>query len=256
MLRFYMKSCQPELSIIIPMRNEEGNAVPLFEEIRGVFGKPGIPWEAVFVDDASTDGTLGELKNLASQDPRVGVLILPTHQGKSAALAAGVSVARGGFWGMMDGDLQNCPADLLRMVEVLKSDPSVDFIQGMRRMRKDSFSKRVASRVGLYARRMVLGDSCPDSGCGLRAMRSKAGEQLPLHFEGMHRLLPYLCRVHGGKVLDMSVEHRPRHAGSSKYHVGPISRGLCGFLDLLAARWMKWRLRCDTHRKFLGPGES
>lgn len=248
-----MDSRIPELSIIIPVRNEEGNVRPLLAEIEDVFRRSDIPWEVLFVDDASTDSTRVHLQALTLENPKVGVLIFDIHQGKSAALAAGIAVARGQFLAMMDGDLQNCPADLLKMVEVMKADPSIDFVQGVRKDRRDSWAKKAASRVGLFARLAVLSDPCPDSGCGLRVMTREAGGMLPLHFEGTHRLLPFLSRIRGGNVLDMPIGHRPRHAGVSKYHVGPISRGLCGFLDLLAARWMKWRLRSGSKPEVLKP---
>jgi len=236
----------PELSILVPARDEEGNISPLLEELEKLPWPPDFAWEVIVIDDASGDRTLERLRDARKRHPKLSVLSFPTHRGKSAALAAGISAAKGSLIGMMDADLQNCPADFLPMLEMLRHNPALTLIQGSRTRRQDSWAKRQASRLGFFTRRIFLGDHIRDSGCALRLMRRDQAAVLPLHYEGLHRFLPLLAELHGGKVREIPVSHRPRFSGHSKYHIGPLSRGVCGFLDLLAVRWMMWRRRTIT----------
>ncbi len=241
-----MNPAPPAFSVIIPARDEAENIAPLLKELEEVLAGCGFSWEVIVVDDGSTDGTDARLRDEARQlEGRLRVLTFANHRGKSAALAAGIRASRGVLLGMMDADLQNCPADFLPMLKILRDEPGVTFLQGCRHNRQDTPAKKMASRVGRSMRRIFLGDRFVDSGCGLRVMRRSTAEQLPLHWEGMHRFLPFLAELNGGMVREIAIGHRPRHAGRSKYHIGPVSRGVCGFLDLLAVRWMVWRKR-DT----------
>ena len=235
----------PEISIIVPARDEEKNIRPLLEELDSVLSAAALAWEVIVVDDASRDLTLDRLRDAQRRFTALKVLVIRKHGGQSAALAAGIAAARGTLIGMMDADLQNCPADFLPMLRMLREDPAASMIQGLRVRRRDSWAKRQASLLGYWTRRIVLGDRVRDAGCTLRLLRRACATGLPLHYKGLHRFIPFLAALNGGKVLEIPVDHRPRHSGRSKYHIGLLSRGACGFLDLLAVRWMAWR-RCPV----------
>ncbi|MEX1118012.1 MAG: glycosyltransferase family 2 protein [Terrimicrobiaceae bacterium] len=232
-----------ELSVIIPARDEEGNIAALITELAEVLPVDDLIWEVIVVDDGSVDGTRDRLVEAGQRYKNLKIVGLPTRQGKSAALAAGISGSMGSLIGMMDADLQNCPKDFWPMIRILREESQLAGVQGCRVHRQDSWAKRCAARLGFVARRLVLGDTVRDVGCGIRVLRREMALQLPLHFEGMHRFIPCLIRLYGGEVREISVDHRPRFAGHSKYHIGVVSRGICGFLDLLAVRWMIWRKR-------------
>jgi dolichol-phosphate mannosyltransferase len=247
----------PELSIIIPARDEEGNIQPLLAELESVMSAAGLRWEVIVIDDASSDQTGDQLRDARLQHPTLKVLSFGSHRGKSAALAAGILASRGLLIGTMDADLQNCPVDFLPMIAMMNQDPGLTLIQGHRIRRRDSWTKRQASRLGFFTRRIILGDHVRDTGCALRLLRRRQAIDLPLHYEGMHRFLPFLVVLNGGKVQEVPVDHRPRNSGHSKYHVGPLTRGLGGFLDLLVVRWMMWRRRAVTDDVVAEPsGES
>jgi dolichol-phosphate mannosyltransferase len=232
-----------EFSVIIPARDEEGNIAPLLEELADVLSGENLVWEVIVVDDGSADETIKRLLDAGQQRRNLRILSLPTPQGKSAALAAGLATSKGSLIGTMDADLQNCPGDFLPMIRMLREQPLLALVQGCRVRRQDSWGRQIAARLGYFARRLFLGDDIQDVGCGLRVLRRAQALKLPLEFEGMHRFIPSLILLHGGEVREIPVGHRPRFSGQSKYHIGLISRGFCGFLDLLAVRWMIWRKR-------------
>ncbi len=238
-----MEALPIEFSVIIPARDEEGNISPLLAELEGVMSSNGLAWEVIVVDDGSVDATRPRLIEASQHHDNLRILTLPAHRGKSAALAVGISASKGELIGTMDADLQNCPKDFWPMIRILHDQPVVTMVQGCRIRRQDGWARRVAAKLGFVARNVVLGDSMKDVGCGIRIFRRELALKLPLHFEGMHRFLPALTRLHGGEVREIPVDHRQRHSGHSKYHIGLISRGLYGFLDLLAVRWMIWRKR-------------
>lgn len=248
----------PILSIIVPARDEENNIEPLLEELDQLPWPPDLvsSWEVIVIDDASRDRTLERLRQAQARHPALRVLRFTYHRGKSAALAAGITASRGAFLGMMDADLQNCPGDFLPMMDLLRQEPEVTFLQGHRIHRRDSWARRQASRLGFWSRRIFLGDRVRDAGCALRLMRRSQAVLFPLHYEGIHRFLPLLAGLHGGTVREFPVAHRPRHSGQSKYHVGPVARGVGGFLDLLAVRWMMWRKRDATAITLSEAGED
>jgi dolichol-phosphate mannosyltransferase len=248
----------PTLSIIVPARDEEDNIEPLLEELHQLPWPPELisAWEVIVIDDASRDRTLERLRKAGTRHPALRILRFPTHRGKSAALATGIAASRGEFVGMMDADLQNCPQDLLPMMDLLRREPEITFLQGHRIRRRDSPARKMASQLGFWSRRIFLGDRVRDAGCALRLMRRSQAVLLPLHYEGVHRFLPLLAELHGGTVREFPASHRPRHAGHSKYHVGPVARGVCGFLDLLAVRWMMWRKRETAAQPLAETGEE
>ena len=237
----------PRLSLIAPAHDEEDNVAPLVEEVFRALN-PGFEgnFEFIIIDDGSKDQTRKSLLELASSRPWLRVLAMSdtppsSGNGQSAAFHAGIRAAKGELIALIDADLQNDPADLPRMVEVLDSK-GADFVQGDRSAnRRDSLVRRVSSWVGRFFRRLILGDSIRDTGCSLRVMKREIALRLPLEFRGMHRFIPITARQMGYLVVEEPVNHRPRVAGEAKY--GVWNRALPGLVDCFAVRWMRGRRR-------------
>lgn len=225
----------PALSIVIPAYNEEANVEACYRELADVGPELERPFEIIFVDDGSTDGTFAALATLAQTDPRVRVIRFRRNAGQTAALAAGFRAARGEIVVTMDADLQNDPRDIRRLLAALGP---YDAACGWRVDRRDPWRKRIASRVANAVRQHFTGDGIHDTGCTLKAFRREALDRLPL-YRGMHRFLPALLRLEGFRITELPVSHRPRRAGASKY--GNWGRLWAGLADLWAVRWMARR---------------
>jgi glycosyltransferase involved in cell wall biosynthesis len=223
------------LSAVIPAYNEEPNVEPCYRELREVLGALGQPYEIVFVDDGSTDGTFGVLARLAHDDPRVRVVRFRRNAGQTAALDAGFRAARGRVVVTMDADLQNDPHDIPALLAALNTH---DAVCGWRMNRQDPWTKRVASHVANRVRQWLTHDGIHDTGCMLKVFRQEALARLKL-YRGMHRFLPALLLQEGLRITEVPVRHRPRHAGRTKY--GNWSRLWAGLADLWAVRWMARR---------------
>jgi dolichol-phosphate mannosyltransferase len=228
-----------ELSIVIPVRNEAGNVAPLVAEIRAALGGRLI-YEILYVDDGSDDSTAAEIGQLAAETPDLRLLAHARSCGQSAAIRTGVRAARAPWIATLDGDGQNDPADILELWRVRLARPTAAsvLLNGHRKDRQDSWSKRWASRVANAIRRRLLGDDTPDAGCGLKLFPRTLFLDLP-YFDHMHRFLPPLVLREGGKVLSVPVNHRPRRGGVSKY--GVFDRLGVGIIDLLGVLWLKRR---------------
>ncbi len=228
---------EPEiyLSLIIPVYNEKENLPELFAEIRSAMAALR-NWEALFIDDGSTDGSLEALRELAGSHPEARYISFAANRGQSAAFSAGFREARGSVAVTMDADLQNDPADIPAMLALYEQ--GYDMVAGWRAERQDSFSKRMASKIANTVRNRLSRETIKDTGCSLKAMRLSMLREVPM-FTGMHRFLPTLMRMQGARVVEMRVNHRPRRHGESKY--GVWSRGVNAFYDLLAVRWMQSR---------------
>jgi glycosyltransferase involved in cell wall biosynthesis len=228
----------PWLSVVGPVHNERGCLATLCAELHAAL-RPledaGRPWELILVDDASTDGSLEELLRLAGDDARLRVLHLPRRRGQSAALATGIRAARGTVTVTLDTDLQNDPADVPGMLALLGHN---DLVCGVRRRRRDSWLKRWSSRIANTVRSLVLGDGLHDVGCGLRAARTELLRDLPL-FDGVHRFIGPLLVARGARVAEVTVHHRPRTNGRTKY--GVHDRLWRGIRDLFGVRWLAQR---------------
>jgi len=225
----------PEISVVIPVFNEEKNLPLLAAELQGVLRPLGRPHEVIFVDDGSTDGSLEALCQLARQNPAVRIVRLQRNTGQSAALAAGFRSARGGVVVTLDADLQNDPADIPGLLACLDG---CDVVCGIRTHRQDPWLRRISSRIAARARNRLTHESIADIGCTLRVYRAEFLRRLPL-FDGMHRFLPTLLKLEGARITEMPVRHRPRRHGQSKYNIrNRIWRSLA---DLVAVRWMQKR---------------
>jgi dolichol-phosphate mannosyltransferase len=230
----------PALSIVVPVRDEAPNVVPLVDEIVAALGD-GEPFEIVYVDDGSTDETPQRLLEARARHGALRVIRHRRSAGQSAAIATGVHAAHGEVIVTLDGDGQNDPADIPALLRVLRDHPGVGLVTGWRVRRRDSWSKRAASRIANAVRGWLLGDGVPDTGCGLKVMPRAVFLRLP-YFDHMHRFLPALVRREGLDVMVVPVSHRPRAAGTSKY--GNLRRALVGVVDLLGVMWLRRRRRC------------
>ena len=217
----------PELSVVVPLYNEEGNVRALQEQVEAALA--GRDFELVLVDDGSNDRTLERIV----RGPRTRVLRFERNAGQSAAMFAGIRAARGRVIVLLDGDLQNDPADIPRLLEALEQ--GADLVCGYRRQRRDNLSKRLSSRIANAVRSRFTGDGVRDTGCTLKAMRRECAQAL-VPFYGMHRFIPALVKGAGHRVVEIPVNHRPRTAGVSKYGFG--SRALKATLDMLGVRWL------------------
>lgn len=227
------------LSVVVPVRNEEANIEPLIGEIVAALTDV-CPFEIIYIDDGSDDGTAGRLSALQELQPALRVLHHERSYGQSAAVWTGVRSARGAWVATLDGDGQNDPADLPRMIEARDSSVgatsgAIVMIAGQRIKRQDSRIKLVSSRIANGVRSRLLRDGCRDTGCGLKLFRRDAFLALP-RFNHMHRFLPALVRRDGGECLFVDVSHRPRERGRSKY--GLHNRLWVGIIDLFGVRWL------------------
>ncbi|HEX9163451.1 MAG TPA: glycosyltransferase family 2 protein [Thermoanaerobaculia bacterium] len=227
----------PDLSVVFPVFNEEENVPLLLEEIARALDGKGWTYEIVAVDDGSRDRSVEVLRSLKSKYPTLRIIAFEKNSGQTAALDAGWRAARGRFVVSLDADLQNDPADIPKMMQQLERN-GADMIIGVRVNRKDTWSRRMQSRIGNGVRNWITGDHITDTGCSLKLARREAIEPVRL-FTGMHRFLPTLVRQAGFKVIEMPVNHRPRKYGVTNY--GAMNRAFKGLADCLAVRWMSSR---------------
>jgi glycosyltransferase involved in cell wall biosynthesis len=226
----------PQLSAVVPAYNEVESLPQLLAELRAALEACARPWELILVDDGSTDGSGQLLAAEAARDAHLVVVRLRENAGQSAALAAGLARARGAVVVTLDADLQNDPADIPALLAALAN---ADVVSGVRAKRHDSWIRLVSSRIANATRRLVLGDHVTDIGCSLKAYRREVLEGLPM-FVGVHRFLPALCGFRGARVVEVTVRHRPRTRGVSKYGMG--NRLWRGIHDLIGVSWLKVRL--------------
>lgn len=230
-----MTALNPEISVVVPVYNEEENVPRLAREVLDALGALGRPFELVLVDDASTDKTWQRIQEAAVSDARIHGVKHQRNCGQSAALWTGFQHSSGSIIATLDGDLQNDPADLPGMIRQLNE---VDFISGTRKNRADTWVRKASSRVARSARKAFLRIDVQDSGCAIRAFHRKVlGVVFP--FNGLHRFLPILVASGGFNVRQVPVNHRPRIAGISKYGVG--NRLWRGILDLFGVAWFQKR---------------
>lgn len=225
---------QLDLSVVLPVYNEEENVPILLEEIRSALAPHPWSYEIVAVDDGSRDRSLEVLRSERAKHPTLRILPFVKNAGQTAALDAGWRAARGTFVVSLDADLQNDPADIPSMMQKL-AESGADMVIGIRVNRRDTLSKRIQSRIGNGVRNWITRDRITDTGCSLKLLRRSCIDRLKL-YAGMHRFLPTLLRIEGFTVIEMPVNHRPRRFGVSKY--GALNRAFRGLADCFAVRWM------------------
>jgi glycosyltransferase involved in cell wall biosynthesis len=226
-----------DLSVVIPVYNEEESLPVLWPELRSVLDAEPIAFEVVFVDDGSRDRSAEIIRGLRDADPRVRLVRLKANAGETAATEAGFRAARGRRVVTMDADLQNDPRDIPLLLRHLEQ---WDAVTGWRVNRGDgdSLLRRLSSRVANRVRNRLSDDVIQDSGCTFRAFRRECLRGLIL-YRGFHRFIPTLLKMRGYRVLEVPVRNRPRRFGRSKY--GVLNRVFVATADLLVVRWMKSR---------------
>jgi glycosyltransferase involved in cell wall biosynthesis len=220
------------ISVVVPVHNEERSVALLYDELRSALEPLGTPWEAIFVDDGSTDGSFAALTRLHNSADNVRVVRLRRNFGKAAALRAGFDQAQGETVVTIDGDLQDDPAEIPRLLA--KLDEGFDLVSGWKTRRRDPLSRRVLSRIFNRVTGWFSGVHLHDMNCGLKAYRAEVVHGLRLYGE-LHRFIPVLAHYRGFRIAELPVNHRPREHGRSRYGV---ERYLRGFLDLLTVSFI------------------
>ncbi|MES3032609.1 MAG: glycosyltransferase family 2 protein [Gemmatimonadota bacterium] len=245
-----------ELSVVVPVHNERENLAPLIHEI--VAALSGVlPFEIVYVDDGSTDGSGEQLQQLQLQVPALRVLRHDRSTGQSTAIRSGVLAARGRWIATLDGDGQNDPADIPALLTqacslaAQRGDERV-LVAGWRTRRRDTSYTRWQSRIANAVRGRLLRDGTPDTGCGLKVFTRSVYLALP-YFDHMHRFLPALVRREGGAVQSVPVNHRARAHGTS--HYGLLNRAWAGVVDMAGVMWLSHRARAARVTELGGPSQ-
>ena len=222
-----MSAASPHVSVVVPLFNEEENVPILQAELTAALG--GLDYEIIFVDDGSRDATVERI----APDSRVRLLQFERNAGQSAAMYAGLHAARGAVAVLIDGDLQNDPADIPKLLTEIER--GADLVCGYRARRKDTVVKRITSRVANFVRSRFTKDGVRDTGCTLKAMKRECvGALVP--FKGMHRFIPALVKGAGYRLVEVPVNHRPRQFGQSKYGLG--NRAVRATMDMFGVRWL------------------
>lgn len=222
-------------TIVVPLKNEADNIVDLINELEPIMFQIGKPWELICIDDGSTDDTAAILQRLIEQKKYLRILTFNRNYGQSSAFDAGFKAARGEFVITMDGDRQNDPADIPKMLAALDN---FDLVCGKRMKRKDPWHKRMISRIANAFRSRICQDGVSDTGCSLKIYRTQSLQKIKM-FQGMHRFLPALFAIEGLRVKEIPVNHRPRAHGVTKYNI--FNRSFNTIADMLAVRWMRMR---------------
>jgi dolichol-phosphate mannosyltransferase len=226
-----------QLSVVVPVRNEEGNLSNLIAEIDASLKH--LKHEIIYVDDGSTDATYSQLKALQAQFKQLKIVRHAQSCGQSTAVRTGVTFAQYGWVATLDGDGQNDPADIPKLLAAVAE--GVDLVGGNRRAsRRDTWVKRMSSVIANTVRSKMLRDDTPDTGCGLKLFKRAAFLDLP-YFDHMHRFLPALIKRRGGKIVSVPVSHRNREHGKSNY--GTLDRLMVGIVDLFGVAWLQRRAK-------------
>lgn len=222
-------------SIVIPLKNEESNIVDLINELEPVMHHLKAHWELICIDDGSTDGTREILNTLMSQKPYLRTIFFTKNYGQSSAFDAGFKAAKGDFVITLDGDRQNDPHDIPRLLELIDD---CDLVCGIRAKRKDSLTKKLTSRLANFIRSRLCDDGVQDTGCSLKVYRNECLKNIKM-YNGMHRFLPALFKIEGFRIKQIPVNHRERLKGQSNYNF--FNRSFNTVADLFAVRWMQKR---------------
>ncbi len=230
----------PQLSVVVPVFNERDNIPPLLAEIAGAL-RGWVDFEVIYVDDDSSDDSLAVLRREKLRYPELRILHHQTRSGQSTAVWNGIRAARSPWVATLDGDGQNDPADIPKLLAARDEAPAdVRLFAGWRTTRRDSFNKRISSKIANAVRSRMLKDATPDTGCGLKLIERETFLRLP-YFDHMHRYLPALVRRAGFTSRSVPVGHRPRTRGTSKY--GMLDRLWVGLYDLRGVAWLMRRAK-------------
>jgi glycosyltransferase involved in cell wall biosynthesis len=224
-----------QYSVVIPLKNEEENVQDLLDELEPVMSSIQKPWEVLCIDDGSTDRTLEILRSIASKKPWLRILAFDKNYGQSSAFDAGFKAARGEYILTLDGDRQNDPQDIPRLV---KEADSCDMVCGRRINRQDTWIKKITSYFANQIRSRVCHDGIQDTGCSLKLYKAESLRKIKM-FQGMHRFLPALFLIEGLKIKEIPVSHRERVRGKTKYNF--FNRSFNTIADMMAVRWMHKR---------------
>ncbi len=231
-----LQAMADDLTIIVPVYNEEESLVAFFRELDPLLSQTPLPTKVLFVNDGSTDRSLAILKEqCTARLPQCAILQLDRNYGLSTAIKAGIDHCQSTLIGYIDADLQTRPIDFLGY---LPHFPEYDMVNGIRRKRRDRLVKRLSSKVANAYRRLMIDDRIEDTCCPLKILKTSFARQMPF-FTGMHRFMPALVQLQGGRVKQVEIPHYPRHAGTSKYNLR--NRLIGPFFDTLAFRWMRSR---------------
>lgn len=231
-----------DLSVIIPVKNEQDNILPLLAEIHAAL-EGGFDYEVIYINDGSTDRTAQVLSEARATYPRLRILNHQVSCGQSTAVRTGVKAARASWIATLDGDGQNDPADIPNLVAATRASgapANLWLVAGWRKKRRDTWIKRVSSKVANRVRSGLLKDATPDTGCGLKLFKREVFLDLP-YFDHMHRYLPALVLRAGGQIQSVEVNHRHRERGVSKY--GLHNRLWVGIVDLFGVAWLQRRAK-------------
>ncbi|MEA3306098.1 MAG: glycosyltransferase family 2 protein [Candidatus Omnitrophota bacterium] len=221
-------------SIVVPFFNEEQSIMPLCEAIAKTMASLGRPYELIFINDGSTDGTGQNLKRIAEGSENVALVNSKVRSGQTSALRSGFERARGDIIISMDGDMQNDPNDIPGLISEIEK--GYDLVCGWRYMRKDPLSKKIASKFANMVQRSIFKSCIHDISCTLRAYTKDTIKELPLRREGAHRFIPYLLMMKGKKASEVKVNHRPRPYGKTKYGFCRSFKVAYDFLSLILNR--------------------
>lgn len=224
-----------EYSVVVPLKNEEENISDLILELEPVMQGLNKPWELICIDDGSQDRTLEILQDMKRTRPYLRVIKFKGNFGQSSAFDAGFRAAKGNYIITMDGDRQNDPHDIPKLIA---SKEETDLVCGQRVKRRDTWNKRIISYFANKVRSRFVGDGIPDTGCSLKLYRRSCFDKIKM-FHGMHRFLPALFLIEGFKVKSIPVNHRERTRGTTKYNI--FNRSFNTVSDMLAVSWMRKR---------------
>ena len=222
-------------SVVLPVYNEIENLPRLFEELSTVMRQTAEPYEIICINDGSTDHSPAYIQKFGRDHPEFKLINFRKNQGQSAALYAGFLKAAGEYVITLDADLQNDPADIMKLIDCL---PQYDMVTGWRTKRHDTWLTRISSKIANRIRNKLSRENIHDTGCSLKIMKKTFLDRIKM-FKGMHRFLPTLMKMEGAKVIEVPVNHRPRTRGKSNY--GVWNRAFSGLRDLFAVRWMQDR---------------
>ena len=226
-----------DISIVIPIYNEQDNIIQIIKEVRASLEKK-INYEIIIVDDGSDDNTYEVVNKINKINKNINIISHKKNYGQSIGLRTGIKEANSEYIVTLDGDGQNDPRDILKLIKSFDTKVSFMMVIGNRVNRIDSIAKKVASRLAFQIRKLLLKDTTPDTGCAIKVFRKRDFLQLPF-FNHIHRFLPFLFNTFGGKIISVPVNHRPRSSGISKY--SNFQRFLVGINDLYGVIWLRKR---------------